>query len=306
MVTLQRLECFVQVAECLNFSEAAQRLHITQPSLSRQIGSLEQELGIQLFERNTRKVALTPAGRALADEAREVLRRSSNLHVLARRLSDGYAGKVNVGYASSIDACVIARFLSANKVYQPRLDVSLHRMNQGRLITSLKSGGLDAAFLFRNGVVEKSGLNMIHVDQSRLCVVVPRNHPLAGRESVSIGELDGLTLNLMDRGESAAAHDQLLALCQRHGLVPDGIQSCDEPQVILLNVVAGKGVAVLPITEKDRLIFDLDAIPLTGDNGIVAEDVVVAYDSEFQNDTTAVFLGWVRKFAGRSREEQSE
>ena len=298
-MTLQKLACFVQVAECLNFSEAAQRMHITQPSLSRQIVSLEQELGVQLFERNTRKVTLTPAGRELAKEAREVIRRSNNLQTLARRLSHGYVGRVNVGYSSAMDGSFMSSFLSESATYQPQLELSLHRLNQGRLITSLKGGEVDVAFLFRNGLVERSGLKVISVARSRLSLILPENHELANRRSIPIAELAGLPLSIMDRSESAAAHDHFLALCQRHGIVPDITQFCDDPQILILNVVAGKGGAILPVTVGDRISYGLLAVPLQSGEDLITEDVVAAYNGDFQSEALAIFLSWVRRFAVR-------
>ena len=308
-MTLQKLICFVQVADCLNFSEAARALHMAQPSLSRQIVSLEEELDLRLFERNTRKVALTPAGKALAQEAREVIRRADSLHHLAGRLREGYAGKVAVGYSGAIDESIVAPLLRGIADFRPRLEVELHRMNQGRLIAGLQRGEVDAALLFRGGLVEQGQLKTVTLARSELCLAVAKNHPLAGRETVEIEELKGLPLSFMERGESAVAHDRFLALCHRHGVVANITRSNDDFQTNLLSAVAGEEGAILPVVSETtlpggerRMPYGLEVIPLVSNGARIREDVVLAYDEEGQSEAGAAFLNWVRRSVGRLRE----
>ena len=305
-MTLQKLICFVQVADCLNFSEAARALHMAQPSLSRQIVSLEEELDLRLFERNTRKVALTPAGKALAQEAREVIRRANSLHSLAERLREGYAGKVVIGYSGAIDGSIVAPLLRGVAGVRPRLDLELHCMNQGRLIASLQRGEVDVAILFRGGLVAESQLKTIPLAQSKLCLAVADGHPLAGRETVEIAELKGISLSFMERGESAVAHDRFLALCHRHGVEANITRSNEDLQTTLLSAVAGEECAVLPLVSDSRIKggdqhmpYGLAVIPLVSNGIPIEEEVVLLYDEMSRNEATAAFLAWASRVAGQ-------
>ena len=303
-MTLQKLICFVQVADCLNFSEAARVLHIAQPSLSRQIVGLEDELGLKLFERNTRKVTLTPAGRVLAQEAREVVRRAEGLHVLAKRLGQGYAGKLRVGYSSAMDGSLVSQLLREISTFQPRVELQLHRLNQGRLISSLRRGEIDIALLFRGGLVEQSELKVITLTQSELSLVVSESHKLAGRESIEVEELKGVPLTVMERSESAGAHDRFLALCQRHGISAEIDRASDDPQVALLSAVLGEEATVIPVIADTtipgattHMPFSLVSIPLMSNGKRIVEDVVIAYDGAYEGEAMATFLSWARRFA---------
>lgn len=287
------------MADCLNFSEAARRMNITQPSLSRQIASLEQELAVQLFDRNTKKVSLTLAGQVLLVEAREIIRHCDSIQTLSQRLNKGYLGRLSVGYSSAIGSNFIARFLQGVREHQTQIEIVLHRQNQGRLIAGLKSGEVDVAFLFRNGLVESYGLKTITVGQSVLSLVLTRDHEWANRKSIDIQELQGVPISIMDRNESTSAHDYFLALCRQNEVIPDFIQFCDDPQVLLMNVIAGKSSAVLPITVGEPRPYQLAAVPLRCGKEIVGEDLVLAYCADYRNEAINTFLSWTRKFTGK-------
>ena len=144
---LWHLRYFVTVAEELHFGRAAQRLHIQQPPISRQIQVLERELGFPLFERSRRRVELTPAGRALLGRARQVFDAIDVAIHDARSASEGESGRLVVGYPSSLAYSGLTELLRAFLTRFPSVELSLRELSPGEQIDGLKAGSLDVGFV---------------------------------------------------------------------------------------------------------------------------------------------------------------
>src|SRR5262245_12015873 len=143
---LRHLRYFVAVAEELHFTRAAERLHMAQPPLSQQIRQLERELQVELFVRSRRRVQLTGAGRALLDDARVVIAEADRLAQKARRLREGEAGELHIGFSSSAPYTVFPMILRTFRARFPGVVLHLHERSTEEQIELLTRGAIDLAF----------------------------------------------------------------------------------------------------------------------------------------------------------------
>ena len=188
---LRELRYFLAVAEELNFTRAAERLHLAQQALSASIRNLEADLGVQLFTRSTRHVALTAAGEALVAGARHVLESAAEAVEDVGRVGSGRAGRLIIGFSTAAGSVprvrdVIRRFSQAS----PDVDVRLVEYDFGDPVAGLISGGSQVAFVF-NPVSDES-LDALTVFEDLRHVALPNDHPLARMDEVRAADLSGL------------------------------------------------------------------------------------------------------------------
>lgn len=181
---------FVAVADCLNFTQAAQRLRVAQPALSRQIRDLEDEIGSPLFSRDSRRVSLTDAGRAFLVGAQTVLRAADDALEAARAAASGVCGTLHVGYAPSPTVEILPRLLHAGQNAFPNVRVQLHDLSSGQMIEQLRGGQLDVALMpLPPGGNPPAGIGFQELASYATCVAMRPDHPLAGAATVSLDDL---------------------------------------------------------------------------------------------------------------------
>jgi DNA-binding transcriptional LysR family regulator len=181
----RKLRYFVAVAQRLHFGKAAAALYITQPALSRQIRRFEQEVGVELFERNSRQVRLTPAGQRLAEEGARLLADSEATVARARRTVAGELC-LTVGFILGMDlTAVLAQFARA----RPDVEVQLQRLRWWNHAAALRDGRVDAGFV--RLPLSPDGPEVCELYTEPVCVTLPITHPLAGQASAHIADLAG-------------------------------------------------------------------------------------------------------------------
>ena len=242
-MNLARLECFVAVAEELHFGRAADRLHMAQPPLSRQIRKLEAELGLALFDRTTRKVALTDAGRLLYPEARELLTRSAALARRATEIRSGEGGVLRLGFVDSSSYDVLPRFLRAYRARWPAVSYELTAMSSDEQARSLGGGSIDVGLARTAGTHD---VDATAISAEPLLLAVGDGHRLGDRERVSVSEAAGEPFIGFDRGLSPSLHAELSGWLWSCGVGYDPVIEAAEYTTILGLVAAGVGVAVVP------------------------------------------------------------
>jgi LysR family transcriptional regulator, benzoate and cis,cis-muconate-responsive activator of ben and cat genes len=184
-VELRHLRYFVAVAEELNFSRAAQRLHVSQPPLSRQIRDLESELNVTLFERNRQSVRLTSAGRITLLHARKLLRDSDLLRNEAQIAAGTEQEELHIGYAPSPTADLLSAVLCRFQELAPRARVTFHDLNQAGMVLGLHRRTLDAAITIRPRSAEMRGLKFEPVRRYRLGIICSDSSPWSKHKSLS-------------------------------------------------------------------------------------------------------------------------
>ncbi|MCV9939504.1 LysR substrate-binding domain-containing protein [Boseaceae bacterium BT-24-1] len=246
MFELSQLRCFVAVAEELHFGRAALRLNMTQPPLSRQIQILERVLDVVLLERSNRTVKLTPAGKSFLAEARRLLKLAESAALLAKRVANGKAGSINIGFTATSAYSYVPQLVAACRRELPEVEVSLKEMVSGDQLKRLDSGEIDIGLL--RPPIPRRGLGVFRVMAEPLIAAVPVGHALARAESVSLPDLAGEPFIMYAPYEARYFHDLLVELFSRAGLVPNYVQHLAQIHSMLAMVHSGVGVALVPET----------------------------------------------------------
>jgi DNA-binding transcriptional LysR family regulator len=235
------LQMFVAVALCLNFRQAAQQLHMTQPPLSRAIKALEQRLGVRLFERDTRGVALTGAARRLLPQARQILA----LLERAERsvLREAAPAGLRLGLTSSVEAGLFGPLRAALAAALGPGALELTFAPSPRLVAALRAGRLDAAVVALPSQTFELALQALAPQP--MVVALPSGHRLARRRKLALADLAGEPVYWFERARQPAFFDHCHAVFGRHGFAPSFLREPPEHHVLLGDVASGKGVALL-------------------------------------------------------------
>jgi len=245
---LRRLRYFVTVAEELHFGRAAKRLHLAQPPLSQQIRLLEADLGIQLFERTTRRVSLTNAGRMLLPDARRLLADADALERVVDDYLTGQAGTLRIGFVDSASYEVMPRFLRSYRQRWPKVSFELRMMSSERQLREIVDGNLDIAISRTPGDEQQIVSTTIVTDP--LYLAVDSGHRLADQQSTQLSQLNDETFIGFDRTATSTLHAELRAMLRRHGVLYDPIIEAPEYTTIIGLVAAGEGVALTPASVR--------------------------------------------------------
>lgn len=245
MLDLRQLRYFIAVAETENVGRAAERLHISQSPLSRQIRQLEDQLGVLLFERSRQRIRLTQPGRDLLAEARTLMANANRVETFARRLGTGSAGRLAIGY---VEAALYARVLSpsvrALRQASPSVTLSLQALGSALQFDYLQRHMLDVGLAYRPPGRD-SGLSATPVLDEALALAIPQGHPLCRSRSIQPAQLDGQTWIAVTRQPVDTIRSALLAACQDAGFTPDIAYETSDPLASLHLVSAGLGVALV-------------------------------------------------------------
>jgi DNA-binding transcriptional LysR family regulator len=245
VLELRLVRAFVAVADERHFARAAQRLHITQPALSRQIQHLEREVGTALFTRVGRAARLTVAGQVFLDHARRLLASAEAAAVAARRAGEGVVGRLVVGFVSPATYTVLPAAFRAFRDRAPDVALELRQLSSGAQAEALRNEELDVGLL--HPPVEGApllGLRVV-VDQP-FVAALPARHPLAGERSIWAGALAGEPFVIFPRRTGPGLYDRILGLCQAAGFSPRVVQEAEQMQTIVSLVAAEVGVALVP------------------------------------------------------------
>jgi DNA-binding transcriptional LysR family regulator len=240
----RHLRYFLVVAEELHFGRAAEVLGIAQPPLSQSIQRLERELGVELFDRSRRQVALTAAGLLLLDEARGLLAGEQRMRTLMGMVRDGKLGTLRAGVPPETPAVTLQALLRRLGEQLPGLEVDLQELTTGEQLPMLADARLDVGLVHHP--IDAPDLRLGPAVRIRLGVVLPRASPLARRTELALADLAGHDLVLPPRATAAGWHDHVLDVCRQHGFRPARIRHASNLEFLLGLVLAGQGAAFQP------------------------------------------------------------
>jgi len=218
MVELRHLRYFIAVAEELNFSRAAQRLHMTQPPLSVAIRQLEQEIGAELFARSSREVKLTPAGQLLLDGARRTLDVLDGALHAARRAAAGELGTLRVAYSWGARFDTLPALGKAFSARYPEVTLITEEMWNGRMPQALRTGTIDVAISMCPELDPE--LTYQPLRHERVVALLPADHRLAGQRQIDLSALAKDTFLNFPRELAPRLHDAITGLCRAAGFEP--------------------------------------------------------------------------------------
>jgi DNA-binding transcriptional LysR family regulator len=252
---LRQLRYLVALADEQSFTRAAEREHIAQPALSQQIQKLEQELGIPLVERTTRRVQITDAGNLLVARARRVLTELESARQELDRVRGIQTGHVVVGAMNTMGPVDITLVLGRFHQLHPHVELVVRESNSDELAEMLRVDALDLAFLSVTERVESHGLALHQILMEELIVVLPNDHPLAGQEEIRMVELS--REDFISYREGARLRELLDGAAADAGFEPRIILESNESRRIRRLVARGLGIAILP---RSHAVGTSDAI----------------------------------------------
>jgi DNA-binding transcriptional LysR family regulator len=238
-MNFRNVRLFLAVAQDMHFSNAARRMNIAQPALSRAIRALESELGTDLFRRSTRKVELTEAGRLFQQDAQKAIDHLDLAMRSARKAAAGDAGTLSIGYMDFAIEGEFPRILREFGSRYPAVSVEAKASFTERIIDDLQDRKIDVGFVV--GPVARANLATFNVQNDRFVVVVPETHPLAQRSGVRLRELTDEPLVLGRRESWSPYVTRIEDLCREAGFTPRVVQEADTMESLFAFVASGIG-----------------------------------------------------------------
>lgn len=287
---LQQLRYLIAIAETGNFTRAAERCNVTQPSLSQQIINLESELKHKLFHRLGRKAVLTEAGAVLLDRARRILFEVADS---TRELQDSTAleRKITIGAITTLAPYLIPQILAQCQKRLPNLQVQLLEDFRPELTRAVIEGELDLAIV--SLPVKDPRVSVEPLFSETLLLVVGKPHPLARKHSVTVEDLVNETFILLGSGSSSSS--QIQRFCGDHHFEPKIGYRCAQVATVKALVALGVGISILPqvaLAAEDR--SNIIARPLAGRTP-TREIGVIRHMQRYQSLGAEQFLGLLRE-----------
>jgi LysR family transcriptional regulator, hydrogen peroxide-inducible genes activator len=239
---LKDLRYLVALADTRHFGRAAERCFVSQPTLSTQLKKLEDYLGVQLIERQPKRVALTAAGEAIVARARRILEASDEVVTLARAHRDPLAGALRIAMLPTIGPYVLPRVARDIRRALPRLDLRLYEYPTAAMLMRLRAGEIDLGILALP--VDLDGLEARALYDEPFMVAVPTTHPLAKRDSIRVQDLHDETLLLLEDGH--CLRDQALEVCGKVAMHEKQDFRATSLETLRQMVATGAGVTLLP------------------------------------------------------------
>ena len=260
---LRHLRYFVAVAEECHFGRAAERLHIAQPPLSLQIKQLENELGVTLLNRSTRRVELTEAGTSYLHRARAILAAVAAAGDEAGRVAAGEIGRIAIGFTGSATYELLPTLARVLHTESPGIELDL----KGEMLTpdqvdALHDRTLDLGFL--RPPVDARDIEVRLLRREPLIAVLPEAHPLARSDTARLANLRDEPFITYPSHHRSVVYDAVLGACQRAGFSPAKVQEVAETSTLVAFVAAGLGVALVPASVRHLKITGATYRPLAG------------------------------------------
>lgn len=251
-ISHRQVACFLEVCRDFHFTKAAKRLGLAQPPLSRHISELEKALGVALFERSSRQVSLTPAGRVFLKEVYQLPSLLQRAVDGARRAAAGEETVLRIGFVGALVGEELFGIFEAFRRENPDTQLALEDAAPAKLLEAVSKGELDGAFLGVRPLALPRGVEALNWRSERVVACVGKGHRLAGRKRASVAELDQEALVALGSELAPAYREFLDRLFERAEANPRSVYETSGTDAMLGMVVAGCGVAILPESMAKR------------------------------------------------------
>lgn len=294
-VELSQLRYLVALADERHFTRAAAREHIAQPALSQQIRRLEDEVGLALVERTTRRVSITRAGDVLVARARRILAELEAADYELQALRGLQTGHVSVGAMHTMGPVDLSLVLAVYRQHHPAVELTVREQSSEELAEMLRVDELDLAFLSVTERIESHGLGLQQLVSEELVVILPPSHPLSGRRRVRMADLAGE--QFISFREGARLRELLVSAGRSAGFEPRVMLESNESQRILRLVSRDMGVAILPRSDAETADADVAVAPLI--EPALKRDITLAWrEGRRHSPAAAEFLALARATYG--------
>lgn len=296
---LRHLRAFVVVAEERHFGRAAQRLHVTQPSLSQQIRRIEQELGTELLDRKSLPIRVTAAGAAFLEEARYSLLHARWAVERGRQAALGRVGQLSLGATYWAHCAIVPAAIKAFRDRAPNVSLHLSTAPPTEHLEAVRKEQLDVAFAaFPQWLIGGPALHVEPVLDEPMVVIVADHHPLARRSEISLHELGNERLVALSHPMVPGLVDKQMETLQEHGFAPAEIQEVPDPPALLSFVAAGVGVGIHMASLSNLRPRGVAFVPIAGDAPTAKLLLISRRDDD--RPLVKLFLQTIRE-AARSR-----
>ncbi len=292
---LRHLRYFVAVGEEQHYGRAAQRLHVAQPALSRQIQDLEDEVGFKLFERLPRGVKLSEAGKLFLEDARRILQQVNDAAARAARVARGQSGTLRIGFTENASwHGVVPESLRRFRERQPDAELQLYPAGSVDQVEHIRSGRVDAGFVF-NLPKSDEELGQLPVAMQHVELAAPRGHRLSRIKKLRLRDLVDVPFVWFPRREAPAFYDRLMRECYRGGLKsPRIVQEAANEATILSLVSHDVGVGWVNGTASWRCPKQVVILAVTDLN--MPLPMSLSWRRDNTSPLLASFLGDVQRF----------
>lgn len=292
-MNINQLRYFISVAECLNFTKAASRHYISQTAVTQQIQSLEDQLGVSLFDRTTRPISLTPSGHVFLSEAKAICERMETAVNKALAASTGLIGSIKVGYLKGYERSNLSNVLRDFHLKNPNILISCYRHNSDALNAGLLNLDYDIIFTWDStNIGEEKNLDSSLYEKVPLVVALPSAHPFAHRSFLERKDLEHEAILYMSPSSSGYSYgdNRFLDLYHQAGYAPDISFRSNDAESILMMVAAEEGISILPAytTEKLSNAENIIFIPLIGEDEFV--NIICVWKKDNSNDALRKFI----------------
>ncbi|MCL6478931.1 MAG: LysR family transcriptional regulator [Peptococcaceae bacterium] len=287
-MNLRNLECFIAVAQYLNFTKAAQHLYIAQSAVSHNIAELEKEINVKLFIRNKQSITLTGAGEVFLEEALKITSLVREAVTKTQKLSSGLSGKLSVGYIFvPIINCMISRFKTFFEKY-PNIDVYYNSYDSITMSRLLDNNELDIGFARLITISNRDKKYWQPLYRDPLYIVAPIHHHLANEPKINLKMISNEPLILMKRKVNPGMFDSVNQLCMSNGFTPKIIEYANDIMTQIMMAQIGKGLIIMPGCFKSYVPDDLRFIPI--DDETAYHEIGVVWNKQNANPAVELFL----------------
>ncbi len=243
---LRHLRYFIAVADELSFTKAAQKLRLAQPSLTRQVRNLEDEIGVRLLHRANNRVTLTDEGRAFLFDSKKLLAMCAESVATVQRMQRGESSQLNIGYVANIHYSLLPATLGAFRKLCPAVALNFFDMRSDEQFLALDSRRIDLGFVGVRPTLPARELLAECVAHDTILVALPSRHPLARKPKVKLADLASQFFIGMSARTHPGEREWLLETCQRAGFTAKILQEADAEPTAMRFVADGLGMALMP------------------------------------------------------------
>lgn len=297
-MTPKQLLSFIAVAEECHFGRAAKRVNLSQPALSTQVSTIEEELQVKLFERSRRKTALTQAGQIFLQEAREVLQRTEQAITTVRRAALGQVGTLRIGFISTAAAIIAPPLIKRFREQYTHVEIDLRNVLTRDQVMQLQERKLDVGFL-RVPLQLPAELKARVIHREPFVLLVPASHPLAQKKDLRLSDCANEDFVMYSRKMAPGFHDQIMSMLHRNGLTPHVVQEAAEMYTLISLVAIGLGLAVAPASIALHHAENVVVRELPHEEA--RSEIAIAWNTHHSSMTTQLFLKMVFEAASVRR-----
>lgn len=292
-MNLNQIKYFVAVAEQRSFTKAAVQYYLSQTAITQQVHALEKSIGLQLIDRNTRPISLTPAGKVFLNEAKAILERMDAALLKTREASTGIVGTLRIGYTKGYERSSLVNHLRSFHHDYPGILVTCHRCDTDTLAAGLLNNEYDIIFTWDSTNLQQDDRAELRVvERIPFVVALYGAHPLARRQKLSRADLKNETILFMSPSGTGNSFGDAhyINLYQKAGYQPNILLRSSDIESILMMIAAEEGISILPsycisrLTDKDNLVF----IPLEGADEY--EEILAAWRKDDESSSLKHFL----------------